>query len=187
MTPTLYYQQELTFTNIPRTFGTSNPRISGLSGANPIGHNRVEGRDAASFVIASSGVFDISSTTQSPPNQYKMFGLAGRRTALARSKCLAPTALPARAIAATQAPSTNTRDFHSTPTNAAFRPTWMPMRVKTPWIDALTQSREAARESKDGAQAAPSITPDLTPKKMSDSYYSAVCLDLCSRYTQGQY
>jgi hypothetical protein len=50
----------------------------------------------------------------------------------------------------------------------------MPMRVKTPWIDALTQSREAAKA---GSQenAAKAIKPDLTPKKMSDSAYSAVC------------
>jgi acyl-coenzyme A thioesterase 9 len=47
------------------------------------------------------------------------------------------------------------------------------MRVKTPWIDALTQSREAqkADAQQSGQQ---NIKPDLTPKKMSDSYYSAV-------------
>jgi hypothetical protein len=49
------------------------------------------------------------------------------------------------------------------------------MRVKTPWIDALTASREAAKTAKDGETAAPSVKPDLTPKKMSDSHYSAVC------------
>lgn len=48
------------------------------------------------------------------------------------------------------------------------------MRVKTPWIDALTQSREAARNSKEGIEAAPLVKPDLTPKKMSDSHFSAV-------------
>lgn len=54
----------------------------------------------------------------------------------------------------------------------------MPMRVKTPWIDALTKSREeAAQAGKESAQAAPSVKPDLTPKKMSDSYYSAVCIN----------
>ncbi|KAJ5191029.1 uncharacterized protein N7498_010014 [Penicillium cinerascens] len=103
-----------------------------------------------------------------------MLGLAGRRTALVRSKSIAPAVLSARAIAATQSPSTHPRDFHSTPTNAAFRPTWMPMRVKTPWIDALTASREAAKVAEDGEPAAPSVKPDLTPKKMSDSYYSAI-------------
>lgn len=52
------------------------------------------------------------------------------------------------------------------------------MRVKTPWIDALTASREAARNSKAGVEAPPPVKPDLTPKKMSDSHYSAVCLIL---------
>lgn len=52
----------------------------------------------------------------------------------------------------------------------------MPMRVKTPWIEALTQSRDAARNAEDGAQPTSSVKPDLTPKKMSDSYYSAVSL-----------
>ena len=47
------------------------------------------------------------------------------------------------------------------------------MRVKTPWIDALTQAREA---QKAGPQdnSAQSVKRDLSPKKMSDSYYSAV-------------
>lgn len=48
------------------------------------------------------------------------------------------------------------------------------MRVKTPWIDALTQSRES--EKNDPQQTRQTIKPDLTPKKMSDSYYSAVCI-----------
>lgn len=51
------------------------------------------------------------------------------------------------------------------------------MRVKTPWIDALTQSREAARASQDGAPPAKPIKPDLTPKRISDSHYSAVRVD----------
>lgn len=45
------------------------------------------------------------------------------------------------------------------------------MRVKTPWIDALTQMREA---QKPGPHEDESIKRDVTPKKMSDSYYSAV-------------
>lgn len=52
----------------------------------------------------------------------------------------------------------------------------MPMRVKTPWIEALTKSQEAARESKEGLPPPTPVKPDLTPKKMSDSYYSAVCI-----------
>lgn len=47
------------------------------------------------------------------------------------------------------------------------------MRVKTPWIDALTQIREAQKaEPQD--KAAQSVKRDVSPKKMSDSYYSAV-------------
>lgn len=96
-----------------------------------------------------------------------MLGLS-RRSALASSKCVASR------LHAGIAPSSQliAREFHSTQLNAAFQPTWMPMRVKTPWIDALKQKRE---EDKSG-QKEPSqtSTPDLTPKKMSDSYYSAV-------------
>jgi acyl-coenzyme A thioesterase 9 len=45
------------------------------------------------------------------------------------------------------------------------------MRVKTPWIEALTKSREDAHSSQTPRAQG---KPDLTPKKMSDSYYSAV-------------
>lgn len=51
------------------------------------------------------------------------------------------------------------------------------MRVKTPWIEALTKSREDAKSGK-GASA-PVAKPDLTPKKMSDSHYSAVSKNAC--------
>ncbi|CAG8891092.1 unnamed protein product [Penicillium egyptiacum] len=99
-----------------------------------------------------------------------MFSLS-RRSALVRSKSLA--ALPARATVAAQPSYIYTQDFHSTPLQAASRPTWMPMRVKTPWIDALTQIRET---QKAGPQenAGQSVKPDVSPKKMSDSYYSAI-------------
>lgn len=96
-----------------------------------------------------------------------MFGLRSR-TALVQPKYLP---IPPRTI--TQLPIPTTRAFNSTPRKAAFRPTWMPMRVKTPWIDALTQSREARHEA-DSKPASPSVEPDLIPKKMSDSHYSAV-------------
>lgn len=65
------------------------------------------------------------------------------------------------------------KDFHSSQPHAAFSPTWMPRRVKTPWIEALTKSREDAKTA-EGA-GTPPAKPDLTPKKMSDSYYSVVC------------
>jgi acyl-coenzyme A thioesterase 9 len=45
------------------------------------------------------------------------------------------------------------------------------MRVKTPWIEALTKSREDAQSSQTPRAQG---KPDLTPKKMSDSYYSAI-------------
>lgn len=72
------------------------------------------------------------------------------------------------------------RGIQSTRAQAAFRPTWMPMRVKTPWIDALNQSRENAQTAQGQASQAgqaegPRAQPDLTPKRMADSYYSAVC------------
>lgn len=109
-----------------------------------------------------------------PPTISTMLGLAGRRTALARPRCLAPCTSPARAalVSATQCNSTRSREFGSTPAPAAFRPTWMPMRVKTPWIDALTQSHEASAQKSQPV----SVKPDQAPKKMSDSYYSAVCI-----------
>lgn len=47
------------------------------------------------------------------------------------------------------------------------------MRVKTPWIDALTQIREAEKAGPQ-EKAGQSVKPDVSPKKMSDSYYSAV-------------
>lgn len=50
----------------------------------------------------------------------------------------------------------------------------MPMRVKIPWIDALTKSREEAKTGGKSPEEIPK--PDLTPKRMSDSYYSAVSI-----------
>ncbi|KAJ5725777.1 uncharacterized protein N7483_007134, partial [Penicillium malachiteum] len=118
---------------------------------------------------------NLSSNVLSPlhisiERKYTMFGLAGRRSTIVRSKCLTSAAIPARAAPAVL----DAREFHSTSTNAASRPTWMPMRVKTPWIDALTQSREATRNSRAGVEAAPLPKPDVTPKRMSDSRYSAI-------------
>lgn len=105
-----------------------------------------------------------------------MFGVTGKRTLLSHSKHLALATPAARARIAAQPHVAGTRDFHASPRNAVTRPTWMPMRVKTPWIDALTASREAARKVKDGEPPAQIVKPDLAPKRMSDSYYSAVCI-----------
>lgn len=57
----------------------------------------------------------------------------------------------------------------------------MPMRVKTPWIDALTQTREAEKAGPQ-EKAGQKVTPDVSPKKMSDSYYSAVRILFCIRW-----
>ncbi|KKK26993.1 acyl-CoA thioester hydrolase [Aspergillus rambellii] len=101
-----------------------------------------------------------------------MLALSTRRSVVARSKCLASVTATLRCKTERPShPSVPHREFHPSKSNAAVRPTWMPMRVKTPWIEALTKSREAA---KSGQPEAPRPKPDLTPKKMSDSYYSAV-------------
>lgn len=97
-----------------------------------------------------------------------MLGLS-RKSAFTSSRCIASGL---RATSAKQTAQLVSRDFHSTQLNAAFQPTWMPMRVKTPWVDALAKQREEARSGQ--KEGAPSAKPDLTPKKMSDSYYSAV-------------
>ncbi|KAL4878559.1 HotDog domain-containing protein [Aspergillus karnatakaensis] len=103
-----------------------------------------------------------------------MFSITTRQSVARRSTSLSRTSTKAVLRSRTETPSQSlipTRDFQSSPTNAAFRPTWMPMRVKTPWIDALNKSREKAPE---GTTEAPRPKPDLTPKRMSDSYYSAI-------------
>ncbi|KAK7219616.1 hypothetical protein V2G26_007619 [Clonostachys chloroleuca] len=66
------------------------------------------------------------------------------------------------------------REFHMTSKRTGTRNAWMPMRVKTPWIEALTQSQETSRKLEYGLQTIQPVKPDLTPKKMSDSYYSAI-------------
>lgn len=101
-----------------------------------------------------------------------MQALARRRGALARPDCRASKAL---LPGATQASFTATRDIHATPARAGSRQEWKTMRVKTPWIEALTKSREAPAPSGDGATQ---NKPDIKPKRMSDSYYSAVCVEI---------
>ncbi|KAE8340303.1 hypothetical protein BDV24DRAFT_134121 [Aspergillus arachidicola] len=104
-----------------------------------------------------------------------MLGLTTRRSAATRSKCLTSATNSILRARAAERPSQlclASKDFHTSQPNAASRPTWMPMRVKTPWIEALTKSREDAKSGK-GASA-PVAKPDLTPKKMSDSHYSAI-------------
>lgn len=51
------------------------------------------------------------------------------------------------------------------------------MRVKTPFIDALMESREKAKRG-EVDQGASAPKPDLTPRRMSDSYFAAVRTNL---------
>lgn len=46
------------------------------------------------------------------------------------------------------------------------------MRVKVPWVDALAQSRQQAGQT--AAEDGEPVKPDLTPRRMSDSYFAAV-------------
>ncbi|KAL4819117.1 HotDog domain-containing protein [Aspergillus spinulosporus] len=102
-----------------------------------------------------------------------MFSLSTRRSVAGNSKylCAATTGANVRPRAVNSLLYVSTRDFQSTPSQGAFRPTWMPMRVKTPWIEALNKSREPPQP---GQEEAPRAKPDLTPKRMTDSYYSAI-------------
>ncbi|KAL3437672.1 HotDog domain-containing protein [Aspergillus tetrazonus] len=102
-----------------------------------------------------------------------MFSLSTRRSVASHSKylCAATTGANVRSRAVNSLYYASTREFQSTPSQAAFRPTWMPMRVKTPWIEALNKSRE---QPQSGQEEAPRAKPDLTPKRMADSYYSAI-------------
>ena len=65
----------------------------------------------------------------------------------------------------------------------------LPRRVKTPWIEALTKSREEARAIAGGLKSADvagqvegagkkRAEVDSTPKRMADSFYSVVCIAL---------
>ncbi|KAE8150158.1 HotDog domain-containing protein [Aspergillus avenaceus] len=104
-----------------------------------------------------------------------MLGLTTRRSNMVRSKCLTSGSchvLRTKAAERSSQPYLMYKNFHSTEPTADSRPTWMPMRVKTPWIEALTKSREDANLSKGVPESV--AEPDLTPKKMSDSYYSAI-------------
>lgn len=74
----------------------------------------------------------------------------------------------------TQLPRSRCRLFHATPTYATdgvFK-ALTEMRVRTPWIEALRRSKEIGNQSAAAPEDPPK--PDLTPKKMSDSYVSVV-------------
>lgn len=51
------------------------------------------------------------------------------------------------------------------------------MRVKIPWIEALTKKKEENdHKAKKPPISAEAIDRDLTPKRMSDSYHRVVCI-----------
>lgn len=103
--------------------------------------------------------------------------LLGKRTAAALAR-------PTTRIQATATSSlrtfTTTPPTHDVASSATpQRPTRMPSRVKTPWIEALTRSREEARAAAAAATGPKDVSPtaakvDTTPKRMSDSHYSVV-------------
>ncbi|OKL58855.1 hypothetical protein UA08_05693 [Talaromyces atroroseus] len=68
------------------------------------------------------------------------------------------------------------RCFHASPSTSFYKQAWKPMRVKIPWVDALAQSQEQARAGRAASksQEEEPLQLDLTPKRMSDSYFSAV-------------
>ena len=85
------------------------------------------------------------------------------------------------------------RLFHSTTpafqqdVNRSLSSRMPPRRVKTPWIEALTKSREEARAAAAGLKSADvagqaegtakkRTEADLKPKKMADSFHSVVCV-----------
>ena len=51
------------------------------------------------------------------------------------------------------------------------------MRVRTPWIEALRQSKED--KTQNANVPSEPVKPDLRPKRMSDSYFKCVWSRLC--------
>ncbi|EEP80740.1 conserved hypothetical protein [Uncinocarpus reesii 1704] len=70
------------------------------------------------------------------------------------------------------------RYFHQTCTRATFRPVWTERRVKVPWVEALAKKRaeesqlNKAKEKAEGVVS--SGKADMTPKRMSDSYFRTI-------------
>lgn len=68
------------------------------------------------------------------------------------------------------------RQFHRSPirsTDGVYK-ALTEMRVRTPWVEALRNSqKEAGKPTEPPASYSP---PDMTPKKMSDSYHRVVSL-----------
>ncbi|VUC36434.1 unnamed protein product [Clonostachys rosea] len=100
-----------------------------------------------------------------------MSAIVGRRALRTGPR---PAVLSSFAATIPRCSCTGAKKFHMTSKRPGTRNAWMPMRVKTPWIEALTQSQETSRKLEYGLQTIQPVKPDLTPKKMSDSYYSAI-------------
>lgn len=104
----------------------------------------------------------------------KLAALSSPRLVSSRSLPLVLRASPAKSNKRTLEKK-QSRCFHATPSRPVFRAAWLPMRnmrVKTPWVDALAQSRE--KEAKNTATNEAPPKPDMTPKRMCDSYFSGV-------------
>lgn len=60
------------------------------------------------------------------------------------------------------------------------------MRVRTPWVEALRKQRgEGSDQAQASSTPATLPDPDLTPKKMSDSFHRVVCARSHSRNSDG--
>ncbi|KAJ9603329.1 hypothetical protein H2200_012107 [Cladophialophora chaetospira] len=75
------------------------------------------------------------------------------------------------------------RGFHATSTTRTdgVYKELTEMRVRTPWIQALKERKEAEQHPRTSAER--SVKPDLTPKRMQDSYKDPWLLDTYSNYT----
>ncbi|CAG8947943.1 unnamed protein product [Penicillium salamii] len=92
-----------------------------------------------------------------------------RRTA--RQKCLTTVTHPANHI--NRLPQLErSSTWQARQTNPETQMIWQPMRVKTPWIDALKESREA--RVSENIQMPTTVKLDLTPKEIQESSYKAI-------------
>lgn len=100
-----------------------------------------------------------------------MLGSSGMRTA--RQKCLSTATHLAHCIRLARLSNGGVRYLHADPDSP---PIWQPMRVKTPWIVALKESRETCVSDN---PMSTTVQLDLTPKEIQDSSYRAVCDHMC--------
>lgn len=83
---------------------------------------------------------------------------------------------------ATSCPDIQSRGLHSTIPRQTFHPAWTEARVKMPYIEALTKSREekgaglTTGASDKARTGGPVQASNMTPKRMKDSYYRSVSI-----------